>query len=80
MAERKKRLLEHLPGAFKLVLGVLLLSIGVLGWLLLEQDDRLQQERFQERVDLAADRLAQGLARRIRSLHGRLEKMTVDLP
>jgi signal transduction histidine kinase len=79
MAERKQRLLEHLPGAFKLVLGVLLLSLGVLGWLLLEQNDRLQQERYQERISLAADRLTQALERRVTSLRGRLEDMTVDL-
>jgi signal transduction histidine kinase len=79
MTERKKRLLEHLPAAFKLVLSVLLLSLGILGWLLLQQDDRLQQERYQERVGLAADRLTQALERRVISIRGRLEKMTVDL-
>jgi signal transduction histidine kinase len=79
MAERKQRLLEHLPSAFKLVLGVLVLSLSILGWLLLGQNDRLQEERYQERVGLAADRLAQALERRVSALRGRLEDMTVGL-
>jgi signal transduction histidine kinase len=77
MTEKPNRVatLEHMPLAFILVMGLLLIALGWLGWLLLAQDRSLQQERERQRVDLAADHVLQALDQRIVSIHGRLDEM-----
>lgn len=77
MTEKHKRAatLEHVPLAFILVMGLLLIALGWLGWLLLAQDRSLQQERERQRVDRAADHVLQALDQRIVSIHDRLDEM-----
>ncbi len=53
--------LENAPLTFLLVMGVLLLALGWLGWLLLDQDLSLQQELKRNRIDSAAEDLSNAL-------------------
>lgn len=58
---KKSGALAKAPFTFLLVMGVLLIALGWLGWLLLDQDRSLQHERTQNRVDSAAEELAAAL-------------------
>ncbi len=49
------------PNTFLLVMGALLIALGWLGWLLLDQDRSLQLERTRDRVDAAAQELSDAL-------------------
>ena len=55
---KKTESLTKAPLTFLLVMGSLLLALGWLGWLLLDQDNALQNERTRDRVDTAAQELA----------------------
>jgi two-component system phosphate regulon sensor histidine kinase PhoR len=59
---------------------VLLFAVLLLGWLLLEQDGRLQQERNRERMAAAAERLAAGLEQRLSGLRDGVTQMAVSYP
>lgn len=71
---------KNLPNSFVLVMGVLLLAMLLLGWLLLEQDSRLQRERSRERISAAAERLASELEQRLATLRDGITQMAVSWP
>lgn len=58
---KKAGALAKAPLTFLLVMSGLLLALGWLGWLLLDQDRSLQHERTRDRVDAAAQNLSDAL-------------------
>jgi signal transduction histidine kinase len=71
---------RSLPTSFVIVMGALLLVVLLLGWLLLEQDSRLQQERSRERISAAADRLAAEVEQSLTMLRDGITQMAVSYP
>ena len=71
---------KNLPASFIVVMGMLLLTVLLLGWLLLEQDSRLQQERSRERISSAAERLASEVEHRLSMLKDGIAQMAVSWP
>ncbi len=51
--------LANVPATFLSVMALLLVALGWLGWLLLDQDRSLKEQRTRERVDAAAAELEQ---------------------
>jgi len=72
---KKSGALKHTPLVFLLVMAVLLVALGWLGWLLLEQDRVLQHQRTQTRIEAAADTLAQALLTNVDEEFGRLQSL-----
>jgi len=80
---RKSGSPTNVPLTFLLVMAVLLIALGWLGWLLLDQDRSLQQQRNRDRTDAAAERLSEVLSVRIGEEFNRLKTWRVlgpDLP
>ncbi len=76
---KKAGALAKVPLTFLLVMGVLLLALGWLGWLLLDQDRSLQQQRTRDRVDSAAKRLSNALELRADEEQSGLEALAQAL-
>jgi signal transduction histidine kinase len=74
---RKSGSLTNVPLTFLLVMAVLLIALGWLGWLLLEQDHSLQQQRNRDRIEAAAETLSEALSIRIGEEFSRLKPMRI---
>ena len=67
--------LNSVPVTFLGVMALLVLALGWLGWLLLDQDRSLEEQRTRERVDAAAAELEKALSDGIAAERSRLEEM-----
>lgn len=78
-SSKRNGALQNIPLTFLAVMGVLLLALGWLGWLLLEQDRSLQQGQKRDRIDSAASSLADAMMLGARQLLDRLESTRQSL-
>ncbi|MCH7781155.1 MAG: hypothetical protein IH848_09925, partial [Acidobacteria bacterium] len=67
--------LNSVPVTFLSVMALLVVALGWLGWLLLDQDRSLRQQRTRERVDAAAAELEQAFADGIAAERSRLDEI-----
>jgi hypothetical protein len=77
--KNKSGSLTRVPLTFLSVMAMLLLALGWLGWLLLDQDRKLQQQRDQARIDIAAETLSLALMARINEEFSQLKSQTMPL-
>jgi len=71
--------LMSVPGAFLGVMALLVLALGWLGWLLLDQDYLLKEQRIRERVDSAAAELEGAVANEIATKRENLNEIVAIL-
>jgi hypothetical protein len=76
---RKSGSLANVPLTFLLVMAALLVALGWLGWLLLDQDRSLQQQRNRDRIDAAAETLSEALSVRIVEEFSRLKTLRMPV-
>ncbi len=67
--------LSSVPVTFLSVMALLVLVLGWLGWLLLDQDRSLKEQRTRERVDAAAAELEQAFSDGIAAERSRLDEI-----
>lgn len=81
MSEAGNRLfvLNSVPVTFLSVMALLVLALGWLGWLLLDQDRLLKEQRTRERVDAAVAELGVALADGIAAQRSRLDEIAEAL-
>ena len=80
MSEPRNRpfALSSVPVTFLSVMALLVLVLGWLGWLLLDQDRSLEEQRTRERVDAAAAELEKALSDGITAERSRLEEIAEE--
>ena len=67
--------LSSVPVTFLSVMALLVIALGWLGWLLLEQDRSLEKQRTRERVDAAAAELETAFSEGIHAQRSRLDEV-----
>ncbi len=67
--------LSSVPVTFLSVMALLVIVLGWLGWLLLDQDRSLEEQRTRERVDAAAAELENALSDGIAAERSRLDEI-----
>ncbi len=67
--------LTSVPVTFLSVMALLVIALGWLGWLLLDQDRSLEEQRTRERVDAAAAELEQAFSDGITAERLRLDEI-----
>lgn len=79
MQARSPFKLNSVPVTFIGVMAILLLALGWLGWLLLDQDLSLNEQRKSERIDAAAIKLEKALANGLATELEKLNEITMTL-
>ena len=64
---------------FAVVMGLLLFALCVLGWLLLDQDRSLSEQRVRDHLDDAANLIVRSLADEFGAVQSRLDTLAVRL-
>ena len=67
--------LNSVPVTFLSVMALLVLALGWLGWLLLDQDRSLEEQRTRERVDAAAAELEEAISDGIAAERSRVDEI-----